>query len=114
VRLFFLRNSRKAFIVEANLTHSKVESQQKSYLGWAIYCLLKEKGITQAELARRLNVDRATITNWKNGTTAFRIGNLLKVLKALKIDFLDFAVIADRNTSWGKFSKNYSVEQFKK
>jgi transcriptional regulator with XRE-family HTH domain len=66
---------------------------------------LKEKKVSQAELARRLKVDRATITNWKKGTTAFRIGNLLKVLKALETDFLDFALIADRNTSWGKFRK---------
>jgi transcriptional regulator with XRE-family HTH domain len=100
-----LRKLRKVFIVEANLTQTQPESQQKSYLGWTIGCLLKEKGIKPAELARRLKIDRAAVSHWINGTNAFKIDNLLKVLKALEIDFLDFAVSANRNTSWGKFKK---------
>ncbi len=100
-----MRKLRKVFIVEANLTQPQPESQQKSYLGWTVHCLLEEKKVSPAELARRLNVKRSAISHWINGTNAFTINNLRKVLKALEIDFIDFAVEANRSTSWGKFRK---------
>jgi DNA-binding XRE family transcriptional regulator len=105
-----MRKLRKVFIVEANLTHPQPKSQEINHLGGVVEFYIKKNksnGLSNAELARRLGVDRSAVTQWIKGKNSFTIGNLLKMLQVFQIDFFDFARTADILTSWGKFSKNY-------
>jgi len=45
---------------------------------------LKETGLTQSELAKRINVSRTTITFWKTGVNKLSGENLMALAKALR------------------------------
>jgi hypothetical protein len=49
-----------------------------------------------------LGVERATVTGWTKGKHGFTIGHLEQMLKLFKINFLEFAIVANEKTSWGK------------
>jgi len=87
-----------------NLTRTVNKSQGKNHLGEVILYFLKLKEMNQASLAKEVGVSTATISNWINGGHSFKIENLEKMLKAFKINFLEFALIANERTSWGKFN----------
>lgn len=99
-----MRNSRKVSIVRVNLTQEQSKSQGKSHLGEVILHFLTIKKMKPADLARKTGVSPATVSNWINGGHSFKIDNLEKILKALEINFLEFAMIANEFTSWGKFN----------
>lgn len=86
-----------------NLTQTENKSQEKNHLGNVILHFINLKDMTQADLARETGVSPATVSNWINGGHSFKIDNLEKMLKAFKINFLEFALIANE-TSWGKFN----------
>ncbi len=100
-----MKNSRKLSIVSVKLTQTQSKSQEKcSHLGPVILHFVKNKKISQAELSRRVGVSRATVTNWIKGKYGFELNNLQKILEAFEINFLEFAMIANDLTTWGKFN----------
>ncbi|MBN2860424.1 MAG: helix-turn-helix transcriptional regulator [Sphaerochaetaceae bacterium] len=48
-----------------------------------IYRVMKEKGVTKADLARTMNTSPANITQILNGTRNFTIGKLVDIAQAL-------------------------------
>lgn len=51
--------------------------------------LLKERNITQAELSRKLNVDRSSITNYIKGNREPNLEQLEKIKNALACSYDD-------------------------
>ncbi len=98
-------------MVRINLTQSEGESQAKSHLGPVIAHFIAHNNnpsITkQVHLAKELGVSRATVTGWVKGKHAFELANLQAMLKAFRINFLEFAMVADDLTPWGKFNPSH-------
>lgn len=59
----------------------------KLELSEQIFQLMENKGITEAELARRLKVSRAYVNKVLQGSTNFTIETLVKIGIALKAEF---------------------------
>lgn len=57
----------------------------------------KEKGISQKELAEKLNVNSSAISIWENGYNSIDISNLFNICKILEISINDL---------FGKFSND--------
>ena len=70
--------------MEKELTIEQVNTPKK--LGVAIKRLRKSKGLTQTELAEKINVRQATISDFENGRGG-TIETLLKIIQALKVNF---------------------------
>lgn len=60
--------------------------------------------MTQTALARKVGVSKPTVTNWIKGEHSFQIDHLEKILQAFEIDFIEFATVANRLPSWGKYN----------
>ncbi|MGD9678861.1 MAG: helix-turn-helix domain-containing protein [Vulcanibacillus sp.] len=77
---FYLRNSESGDSFVENRLNLQILSQ--------IFGIMKNKKITNAELAKRMGVSRAYITKLFNGNCNFTIKTLINISKALdcKID----------------------------
>ena len=51
--------------------------------------MLEEKGISQAEFSRRLNVGKSTVNSWLKVHKEPTLSNICKILEELKCDFKD-------------------------
>lgn len=60
-------------------------SQFMGTLHESISRALLKAGVSQSELARRIGVTRAAVSNWVTGQTHISYGNLLKVARALNM-----------------------------
>lgn len=62
----------------------------------------KRAGITQAELASKLGVERSTIAKWETKQANPRVGRLAEIAQALGceiVDLLDIQVGQDQDTA---------------
>lgn len=105
-----MRNSRKVSIVSVKLTQIENKSQEKSHLGPVILYFLEKNKETKtypwkrSHLAKELKVKRSTVTEWIKGKHGFTLEHLGGMLKTFKINLLEFAIVANECTSWGKFN----------
>lgn len=53
-------------------------------------CLRKERGMTQADLAERLNVSRQAVSKWETGASLPDIENILSICKVFEVTPNDF------------------------
>lgn len=51
----------------------------------------QSKGISQQELADKLNIDRSTISRWENDEMDITIGNAIKISNFFNVPMEDFA-----------------------
>ena len=49
--------------------------------------ILEEKGMSQAELARRMNTAKSTVSNWLKSHREPTISSILKIMEALDCTF---------------------------
>ncbi len=59
-------------------------------MGEAMARARRRAGISQAELARRLNVTRASVANWETGVTAPRLATAALIARELGCKVDDF------------------------
>lgn len=65
-------------------------------MGYNLKQIRKEKGLTQAELAKRTGISRATISRLENGTQKdLMVGNLNRIAEALECKVSD--LICEKN-----------------
>lgn len=65
-------------------------------MGYNLKQIRKEKGLTQAELAKRTGISRATICRLENGTQKdLMVGNLNRIAEALDCKVSD--LICEKN-----------------
>lgn len=58
-------------------------------LGNNIYKLRKSHGISQEQLAEKLNVSRQTIYKWENNLAIPRIENIMAIVDIFKVSYND-------------------------
>ena len=62
-------------------------------IGKKIKTLRKQKGLTQAELAEKINVDSKYISRLETGISVASIATMIKISKALDIQLSDIFVV---------------------
>ncbi len=68
----------------------------RSTIGAAIRAARRAAGLTQAQLAEAISVERATVTKWENGKHAPSDGNLQDVARALAMSVESLREFGDR------------------
>lgn len=75
----------------------------------------KESGLTQEQLAKRINVTKSRVSNWEQGINrpdADIIGNICRALKVSPSDLLDVHLTDDElNTHEKKVIKAYRIKE---
>lgn len=75
----------------------------------------KESGLTQEQLAKRINVTKSRVSNWEQGINrpdADIIGNICRALKVSPSDLLDVHLTDDElNTYEKKVIKAYRIKE---
>ena len=64
-------------------------SNQNNFFSKNLSYLRKEKGMTQTELANRVNVDQTTIGRWEDGNREPTIGNVVNISNVFNIPVTD-------------------------
>lgn len=63
------------------------EEALRGEISEAIYVSMEATGVTRAELARRLKVSRATVTNMLKGSNNFEVSTLSRIAFALGVEW---------------------------
>ncbi len=58
----------------------------------------QSKGFTMSELAKKLNVNKSTVSVWESGQKTPRINQIFKIAKVLNIKASDFTDLEDTST----------------
>lgn len=67
-------------------------------LGERIYCMRKQKGLSQEQIANELEVSRQSISKWELDQTTPEIDNLIKLSEIFKISLDDLLKGEDQST----------------
>ena len=59
-------------------------------VGSRLRCLRKERGLTQAELARQIGIQQSDLSRMEKGEYRVSLDNLFKILSAFDLDLADF------------------------
>ena len=74
-------------------------------IGDNIKKIRKQKGISQKELAKALNISQAAVSQFEKGSTSLRLGTIQKIAAALGVPYLYLIDIHDENDGsffgWG-------------
>lgn len=77
-----------------------MRSSMDKTVGQRLAYWLRERSMSQTELARRIGVDPSTVSDWVTGVRIPLLSNLQKVVKELRLTLGGFfAVLLDDNPS---------------
>ena len=74
----------------------------------------QQKGISQQELADKLNLDRSTISRWENDEMDITVGNAIQISDYFNIPLEDFSKHKDILTEDDKEYMKFIIEKRKK
>ena len=72
-------------MVELNEIRDAVKTKRKEVFSVRLKHVMKERGVTQQELADRINISRQLISQYVNGKSLPRTETLLRISEALRI-----------------------------
>jgi transcriptional regulator with XRE-family HTH domain len=90
VLILLIRNQMDELINEFKISTDQEELDlQNTKLCRAIYLAMKEKGLTQNDLAEKMQVDKSLISRWLGGVHFMGADTLFRIGKALGIDIIN-------------------------
>ena len=75
-----------SFLAEHGILSECSEEALKRVLGWKLEQAMVEQGVTKAELAKRMNTSRTTVSRVLSGNTGVTIRTLSKAAKAANLN----------------------------
>lgn len=90
----------QAMLSKAQQTHAYKLETAKVEFTEGVVTLMERHGITQSELAKRIDVSPAYITKILRGTTNFTLDTMVKISSALDAEYCSHLQPAGHRTQW--------------
>lgn len=85
--------------------------KKRSFFGKQFKKIMLEKDINQRELADKLGITKAMITNWISGVRNPSLDSIKKISSALSIDYNYFIESSDYNKNLNLDKKDFKILQ---